>query len=329
MKKRIFILALVLLFVLMAACTQGPVKGEASSINDLGNVKNVRITADNCNVKEGVSPQSNTLATADKNTTYDVLSKVQDYYCVKLPDNRIGFVPENQCTPIVSDGKGTNLGAGNNVPAPGNLTGNLPGDADNAPGNIPDNAQPDLPNNMTGDNGEYPWINPNVPGATPSTGTPGTTPNDDVGAPNYDEPDTTARNKTVNGNLTDKEQEMLDLVNAERAKNNVPALQADVEVTDVARIKSQDMIDNNYFSHNSPTYGSPFDMMNDFGIEYVKAGENIAGNQSVQNAHDSLMNSPGHRKNILDPDYTHIGIGIKEGSQYGNIFTQMFISKPQ
>lgn len=70
-------------------------------------------------------------------------------------------------------------------------------------------------------------------------------------------------------------------------------------------------------------------MMKDFGINYVQAGENIAGNQDVQKAHDALMNSPGHRKNILSSDFTHIGIGIKKGGPYGYMFTQMFISKPQ
>jgi uncharacterized YkwD family protein len=139
-------------------------------------------------------------------------------------------------------------------------------------------------------------------------------------------PTGTDANKT---GLTADEQEMVRLVNEARSQNNLPALEVDMELTNVARIKSQDMIDNNYFSHNSPTYGSPFEMMKDFGVEYVKAGENIAGNQSVQNAHDSLMNSPGHRKNILSPDYTHVGIGIKKGGSYGNMFTQMFVSKPQ
>jgi uncharacterized YkwD family protein len=102
-----------------------------------------------------------------------------------------------------------------------------------------------------------------------------------------------------------------------------------MELTKIARIKSQDMINNNYFSHNSPKYGSPFDMMKAFGINYVHAGENIAGNQTVQAAHTALMNSPGHRKNILSTDYTHIGIGIQKGGQYGNMFTQDFISKPK
>ena len=129
--------------------------------------------------------------------------------------------------------------------------------------------------------------------------------------------------------LTNEEQEMIKLINEARAQNNVPALTVDMQLTNVARVKAQDMIDNNYFSHNSPKYGSPFDMMQSFGIKYVQAGENIAGNQNVQNAHNALMNSPGHRKNILNPDFTHIGLGIKQGGPYGNMFTQMFISKPK
>ena len=70
-------------------------------------------------------------------------------------------------------------------------------------------------------------------------------------------------------------------------------------------------------------------MLKSFGINYVQAGENIAGNQTVPKAHDALMNSPGHRKNILSTEYTHIGIGIQKGGQYGNMFTQQFISKPK
>lgn len=124
--------------------------------------------------------------------------------------------------------------------------------------------------------------------------------------------------------LTADEQQMLDLVNQERQKAGLAPLKADPELTKMARVKSQDMIDNNYFSHNSPTYGSPFDMMDQFGIEYQTAGENIAGNSSVQDAHTSLMNSDGHRKNILGSQYTKIGIGIVDGGPYGKMFTQAF-----
>jgi uncharacterized YkwD family protein len=129
--------------------------------------------------------------------------------------------------------------------------------------------------------------------------------------------------------LTSDEQQMLNLINQARAQNGLAPLQVDMKIVNTARLKSQDMINNNYFSHYSPTYGSPFDMMKSFGISYVKAGENIAGNQTVQAAHNALMNSPGHRANILDKDFTHIGIGIKNGGTYGKMFTQQFVSRPR
>ncbi|MFD1356465.1 CAP domain-containing protein [Fictibacillus halophilus] len=124
--------------------------------------------------------------------------------------------------------------------------------------------------------------------------------------------------------LTAEEQQMLDLVNQEREKQGLPALKADPELTKVARVKAKDMIDNNYFDHNSPTYGSPFDMLKQFGVEYKTAGENLAGNSSVDGAHTSLMNSQGHRENILKSDYTNVGIGVVDGGQYGKMFVQLF-----
>ncbi|MCM3717429.1 CAP domain-containing protein [Fictibacillus phosphorivorans] len=124
--------------------------------------------------------------------------------------------------------------------------------------------------------------------------------------------------------LTADEQQMLNLVNQEREKKGLPALKADPELTKVARVKAKDMIDNNYFDHNSPTYGSPFDMMKKFGVEYKTAGENLAGNSSVDGAHTSLMNSQGHRENILKSDFTNVGIGVVDGGQYGKMFVQLF-----
>jgi len=89
------------------------------------------------------------------------------------------------------------------------------------------------------------------------------------------------------------------------------------------------MIDNNYFSHNSPTYGSTADMMDHFGVKYVYVGENLAGNSSVQDAHKDLMNSSLHRANILNAKFTNIGIGVKEGGPYGLMITQLFSGKPK
>lgn len=129
--------------------------------------------------------------------------------------------------------------------------------------------------------------------------------------------------------LTVEEDQMINLVNRARQDNNLEPLTTDPELTRVARIKSQDMVDNDYFSHNSPTFGSPFDMLDHFGIKYLYAGENLAANPSIENAHTSLMNSPGHRQNILNENFTHIGIGIKPQDRYGFIITQLFIGKPQ
>jgi uncharacterized YkwD family protein len=124
--------------------------------------------------------------------------------------------------------------------------------------------------------------------------------------------------------LKAEEARMLELVNQERAKAGVPALQAHQKLTEVARLKSADMVKLNYFAHQSPTYGSPFDMMRSFGISYTLAGENLAMAASVDRAHTALMNSSGHRANILNANYTHIGIGLAQGSR-SQYYTQMFI----
>lgn len=125
--------------------------------------------------------------------------------------------------------------------------------------------------------------------------------------------------------LTADEAKMVNLVNQARTGQGLKALSVNSQLVTLARRKSQDMVDKNYFSHTSPTYGSPFDMMKNAGVKYTTAGENIAGAATVESAHQSLMNSPGHRANILNSSFTQVGIGIVSGSQYGKIFTQMFI----
>lgn len=125
--------------------------------------------------------------------------------------------------------------------------------------------------------------------------------------------------------MTSFEKEVVDLVNEIRVKNGLRELKINWQLTRVARYKSMDMRDKGYFSHQSPTYGSPFDMMKSFGISYKTAGENIAkGQRTPQAVVDAWMNSSGHRANILSSSYTEIGVG--HVSQ-GNIWTQMFIGK--
>lgn len=123
--------------------------------------------------------------------------------------------------------------------------------------------------------------------------------------------------------------ELLKLVNAEREKNNLKPLVYDSSVENVATIKAQDMKTNNYFDHVSPTYGSPSNMLTEFGIHWTASGENIAaGYPSVSAVHKGWMNSSGHRANILSSSYTHVGFGYAEGGEkYGNYWVQMFIGK--
>ncbi|MCL6589921.1 MAG: hypothetical protein K6U80_08210 [Firmicutes bacterium] len=125
--------------------------------------------------------------------------------------------------------------------------------------------------------------------------------------------------------LSAEEAKMVNLVNQERQNQGIRPLGVNPALIQLARQKSQDMINLNYFGHTSPTYGSPFDMMRKAGIAFKTGGENIAGAATTESAHRSLMNSPGHRANILNPAFTQIGIGIASGSVYGLIFTQMFI----
>jgi uncharacterized YkwD family protein len=126
-------------------------------------------------------------------------------------------------------------------------------------------------------------------------------------------------------NLSQWEQEVVNLVNQERAKAGLKPLTVDAKLTEAARAKSADMRDRNYFSHYSPTYGSPFEMMDSFNISYRTAGENIAaGQRSPQEVMNAWMNSEGHRQNILNPNYTRIGVGLVQGGSYGYYWTQLF-----
>jgi len=130
---------------------------------------------------------------------------------------------------------------------------------------------------------------------------------------------------TTDTSVTAYEQEVIRLVNEIRADHGLRPLTYDWQLARVARYKSQDMKDNRYFSHNSPVYGTPFQMMKSFGISYRSAGENIArGYVTPQAVVSGWMNSSGHRANILNANFTHIGVGYVSG---GNYWTQMFIRK--
>lgn len=128
--------------------------------------------------------------------------------------------------------------------------------------------------------------------------------------------------------LTAREQQMLELINKDRIARGLRPLEIDMRLTRLARLKSQDIVDNNYFAHKSPTYGTCFDMFRANNISFLRGGENLSKAGNVLVSHMRLMNSTNHRANLLTPQYTHVGIGIVNNKPSGIVVTEMFIQKP-
>ena len=120
---------------------------------------------------------------------------------------------------------------------------------------------------------------------------------------------------------------MVNLINQARANAGLPPLKVSSQLTNAARAKSRDMIDKNYFSHTSPTYGSFTNLLDRYGVSYRSAAENLAmnSNGSVTGAHDMLMGSPGHRTNILGGSYSLVGVGIQVRNDGSHFYTQLFV----
>ena len=149
--------------------------------------------------------------------------------------------------------------------------------------------------------------------------------NPQISNPNLIYPGQVLNIPTTDSSVTSYEKEVIRLVNEIRVQNGLKELKYNWELSRVARYKSQDMRDNRYFSHTSPVYGSPFQMMKNFGITYRSAAENIARGQATPQAVvNAWMNSSGHRANILNASFTEIGVGYVAD---GNYWTQMFIGK--
>lgn len=138
-------------------------------------------------------------------------------------------------------------------------------------------------------------------------------------------PEAPKNNETVSSSNLNYEQKVVELVNIERQKAGLPALTLDSQLANVARLKSKDMATNNYFAHQSPTYGSAGDMLNKFGIRWSAWGENIAyGQNTPEIVVNAWMNSPGHRANILSAKFGKIGVGYVVNENGRPYWTQIF-----
>lgn len=135
-------------------------------------------------------------------------------------------------------------------------------------------------------------------------------------------------NKPVASDTSQQAQAVLKLVNEERSKQGLKSLTLSSNLTQIANTKAKDMAVNNYFNHTSPTYGTPFQMLQHFGVTYKSAGENIAaGQKTPEEVMKAWMNSSGHRANILNSSYTQLGVGYYKGGSYGTEWVQLFIGK--
>jgi uncharacterized protein YkwD len=132
---------------------------------------------------------------------------------------------------------------------------------------------------------------------------------------------------SVSASLTTDEKLAFDLMNADRQANGLPALKLNMNIVKVARVHGQDMINRKFFAHENPDGQSPFDRMQAAGISFRYAGENLAINRSVTAAEQAFMNSSGHRANILNPNYTEVGIGVRYDAAGSVYVVQNFISR--
>lgn len=124
--------------------------------------------------------------------------------------------------------------------------------------------------------------------------------------------------------LSAQEQTAGNLLNSDRARYGLSPLEIDPELCRIARVKSQDMRDNQYFAHTSPTYGDVRSMLRTFGYAYGAASENIAHHATIEKAQAAFLSSPGHRKNVMSAIYTKVGLGVALDAQGYVYLTQIF-----
>jgi uncharacterized protein, YkwD family len=244
----------------------------------------------------GAAPAVKTYSTTLNNVSMDQINEIAKQYGIDLSKITFGGITIKLPTEVTKPSTGTgNTGTGNTTKP---TTPSKP-------------ATPSKPSTGSGNTGSNSGSTGNTGNTGSNSGSTGNTGNTGSNSGN-----TGNTGNTGSGTVSQSEfaSQVVTLVNKERANAGLKALTVDALLTKVATAKAQDMYDKNYFDHNSPTYGSPFDMMKSFGVTYNYAGENIAmGQKSPTEVMTAWMNSAGHRANILNANYTKIGVAYVNG----------------
>jgi uncharacterized YkwD family protein len=292
MKRKIVILAALAVFLVSSTCYAATADSGIKTELAFEKMDNsaATVTVSRLNLREGPSTSFPSICKLEKGQAVTVIGKLGDWYAVyNITDGIVGAV----------DGRYISL----EEATPASLTASNP---DVKTVEASKNKTDDKTNEKTIDKANDKSKEKVAPKTTPAKG---------------------ATPSAINVDLSQDEQKLLELVNKARADEGLEQLTIDENLMKVAREKAKDMTVNSYFSHQSPTYGSPFDMMRQFDNVFKSAGENIAGNKTVEGAFKAWMASDSHKKNILNSGFKVTGIGVESSETYGKVFVQQFIGR--
>lgn len=285
------------------------------------------ILTENTNFRSKATTKEKAIKVLKKGTSIKMVGKIDDFYIVELGSSEIGTVYSKYVKSSTTSPKGAKVYT--TLPKkPGIISGS----------NVnfrrgPSTKYTSISKLSKGTNVSVIGYIDNWYSCVLSNGTVGMVSTDLVGLsgttskPQVTTPSAPSTPSTIPAKGDTNEEIILKLINEARKKSGLNALVMDDSLLKVARLKSQDMVTKGYFSHSSPTYGTPFEMMKKYSISYKVAGENIAGNPSLENAVNSWLNSNTHKENILSTSYNLVGIGVSKSDVYGYIIVAMFVGR--
>ncbi len=267
-------------------------------------------TTENVNLRYQSSLNSNNiLESVKKNTEVKIIGEQGDFYIVQLKNNKVGFLSKNYLN-ILNEDKTIGKTFSSITPKEYETTANV--------------------NVRIGPSSSFKKLKSVKKGTKVTVF--GEIDNfytvifeqNKVGLISKDFLEESFENVDDNPNNLSKQDLVISYINEARKENGLSPLTDTSDLNRIAMLKAEDMVKNNYFLHTSPTYGTPFNMLKNYGLTYKYAGENIAGNTSMKNAVDKWLSSESHRKNILSKNYNHIGVGVEKSPKYGYVIVAIF-----